>query len=203
MERVSWSHDPGCLILCRPNPVDHRYHHATIRFEIPVNAPKTILNPKYKVDIKMFPVHWRKSKVYESDHVDTWQPFQIVRWVWSKLSWQEVSSFSKSVSCLTNQSKRVTLIYLWLSLPVKVSLFWKTSRIEKTLNSRTASLHCYWPQHRTGEQDPVSEGDGQELPQHLQVLRHLQGEQQCSFNHFHDSLSEQLTKSSQYLLVHF
>ena len=50
---------------------------STIRFKIPAKEPKS--HPKAKVDPKMYPEHWRKPEAYESDHVDTWQPFQIVR----------------------------------------------------------------------------------------------------------------------------
>ena len=48
----------------------------TIPFKIPAKVPKSY--PKAKVDSKMYPEHWRKPAAYESDHVDTWQPFQIL-----------------------------------------------------------------------------------------------------------------------------
>ena len=50
---------------------------STIPFKIPAKVPKSY--PKAKVDSKMYPEHWRKPAAYESDHVDTWQPFQVVR----------------------------------------------------------------------------------------------------------------------------
>ena len=50
---------------------------STIRFKIPAKVPKSY--PKAEVDTKMYPEHWRNPTAYESDHVDTWQPFQIER----------------------------------------------------------------------------------------------------------------------------
>ena len=50
---------------------------STFRFKIPAKIPKSY--PKQKVDPIMYPEHWRKPDVYEGDHNDTWEPFQIVR----------------------------------------------------------------------------------------------------------------------------
>ena len=49
----------------------------TIKFKIPAKSPKSY--PKAKVDSNLYPEHWRKPQVIESDHVDTWEPFQVVR----------------------------------------------------------------------------------------------------------------------------
>ena len=50
---------------------------STIPFKILAKVPKSY--PKAEVDSKMYPEHWRKPAEYKGDHVDTWQPFQIVR----------------------------------------------------------------------------------------------------------------------------
>ena len=49
----------------------------TIRYKIPAKVPKKY--PKAQVDPAMYPEHWRKPEVYEGDHNDTWDPFQVVR----------------------------------------------------------------------------------------------------------------------------
>ena len=49
----------------------------TIRYKIPAKVPRTYSKPK--VDPNVYPENWRKPDVYEGDHNDTWDPFQVVR----------------------------------------------------------------------------------------------------------------------------
>ena len=50
----------------------------SITYTIPRKEPK-VYPKETNVDPKMYPEHWRKPDVYEGDHHDTWDPFQVVR----------------------------------------------------------------------------------------------------------------------------
>ena len=50
----------------------------TLLYTIPKREPR-VYPKKTDVDPEVYSEHWRKPEVYEGDHHDTWDPFQVVR----------------------------------------------------------------------------------------------------------------------------